>query len=387
MTAKQANLINETQSQQASQNQPTGTGRDDRAERGRPTGSDGPDGSFPPWYSPHTGTNLQNVLMEHEKQRQQKRVKIYPSGIQIEAVKNPFTMDVPAVGCINDEDNKRGTIEGFSSEAARRLREHFMKQKVEGFELWAVTLTTHKNFHDDWRPLMKRFRTYLKRRGWAGCWRVELQKRKAPHLHVAFWLPLSVTLADVSALWLQCTGEENDQAAREHAVEGRKIPADETGWAVYMGLHDGKHKEAQLGWKGKQWGIWNREAFTERKAVEFVLSERDHALLLRILRNWDVADRMRRERDAEAWADSEMVAQIRAAHGGRFPSCFKVVPSPVPRPAPRYLHRGNLLRLISEDVSTFVLAAIQSGRIGKPAPVEVTRITSAMLSTFSTSAA
>jgi hypothetical protein len=326
--------------------------------------------------------------MDHELQRQQKRVKIYPSGIQIEAVKTPFTMDAPLVGCVVDQDTQRGAIEGFSPEAARRLRSWFMTQKVDGSKLWAVTLTSHANFSpDEWRAVMKRFRNSVVFNGWAGVWRVELQRRKAPHAHVAFWLPPSVTLADVSALWLQSTGEEHDLAAREHAVEGREIPADETGWAVYMGLHNGKHKEAQLGWKGKQWGIWNREAFSERKAVELVLSAREHALLLRILRNWDVADRMRRERAAEEWNDAQVVAQIRAAHGGILPRCFEVVPSPVPRPAPRYLHRGNLLRLISEDVSTFVLAAIQAGRIGTPETPRAERITSSMLSTFSTSAA
>jgi hypothetical protein len=154
-----------------------------------------------------------------------------------------------------------------------------------------------------------------------------------------------------------------------------------------MGLHSGKHKESQLGWKGKHWGIWNREAFSERKAVELVLSEREHALLLRILRNWDVADRMRREKAKDDWETACWVAQVRSVNSGHLPACFVVVPLVPRRPAPRYLHRGNLLRLISEDVSTFVLAAIQSGRIGKPAPVEVTRITSAMLSTLSTSAA
>ena len=297
-------------------------------------------------------------------------------------------MDVPVVGCINDEDTKRGTIEGFSHEAARRLREWFMVQKVDGFELWAITLTSHANLSpDDWRGVMKRFRTALVELGWAGCWRVELQKRKAPHAHVAFWLPPAVTLAEVSALWLRSTGEQDDAAAREHAVHGRKIPADETGWAVYMGLHDGKHKTEQLGWKGKQWGIWNREAFTERKAVELVLSEREHALFLRILRNWDVADRIRRVKDAERRADEEMAGKIRAVHGGRLPRCFEVVASPVPRPAPRYLHRGNLLRLLDGEFVTFVLAAIQSGRIGKSEQARPDRYTSAMLSTFATAAA
>lgn len=369
---------NDTQSHQSSPNEPSGMGRDDHAERGRPTG---PDGSNSPWYSPHTGRNLREVLMEHDLQTCQKRAKIYPSGLKIERVKTPFSAVAPLVGCVTDEDNKRGEIEGFSHEAARRLREWFMVQKVEGSSLWAITLTTHANFApDEWRAVMKRFRNAVKFNGWAGCWRVELQKRKAPHAHVAFWLPPGVGLDDVSKLWLQSTGEENDLAARAHAVEGREIPADETGWAVYMGLHDGKHKAEQLGWKGKQWGIWNREAFSERKPVEFVLSDREWNLLLRLLRNWDASDRARREQARERWEDAEMIGKIKAFSGGVLPSCFAVIDPPLPaKPRPRVLHRGNLLRLLPGDFVEFVVASIVTGRIGTPEPARVERITREML--------
>jgi hypothetical protein len=339
----------------------------------------GPEGPFSPWYSPHTGSSFSNYLTRHDLQTREKRAKIYPAGVKIEAVKNPFSAVIPG-GCIGDLESTRGTIEGFSHEAARRLREWFMTQEVKGSKLWAVTLTTHGLFTpDQWRTVMKRFRTAVKESGWAGVWRVELQRRKAPHAHVAFWLPPGVDLAVVAALWLRSTGEADDAAARAHAVHGREIPADETGWAVYMGLHDGKHKAEQLGWKGKQWGIWNREAFTEREAVEFVLSEREHALFLRILRNWDVADRMRRERAAEVANDQEILAKIRADCGGFVPACFRLLYAPQKRPRPRYLHRGNLLRLLDGDFVRFVVASIQAGRVGFPASARVERITREML--------
>jgi hypothetical protein len=312
--------------------------------------------------------------MEHDLQLSQKRAKIYPAGVKIERVKNPFSAVIPG-GCIGDPETVRGTIEGFSHEAARRLREWFMTQHVLGAILWAVTLTTHANLSPtQWRAVMMRFRQAIKARGWAGSWRVELQKRKAPHAHVALWLPPGVSLEDVSTLWLQCTGETNDAAARQHAVHGREISADETGWAVYMGLHDGKHKAEQLGWKGKQWGIWNREAFTERDAVEFVLSEREHALFLRILRNWDASDRARRQQAEEHVNDMRILNDLRTLPGG-VPRCFRHTPARLPtKPRPRPLHRGNLLRLLDGEFVTFVLAAIQSGRVGTPAPPQVDRI-------------
>jgi len=375
------NRPNETASQQSSTNGQDGLPPEGCAKRAP---GDGPACPFSPWYSPHTGTELRDILTRHDLQTRQKRAKIYPSGVKIEAVKTPFSPFQPLVGCVTNPDNVRGDIEGFSHEAARRLREWFMSREVLGFDLWAITLTTHANLSpDDWRAAMMRFRQAVKRAGWAGSWRVELQKRKAPHAHVAFWLPPGVGLADVFALWLHATGETNDQASRQHAVQGRQIPPDETGWAVYMGLHDGKHKSEQLGWKGKQWGIWNRELFTEREAVELVLSETEHALFLRILRNWDVADRMRRERDREAREDAEMVAKICADNGGKLPSCFEVRPSPIKRPKPRLLHRGNLLRLLDGEFVAFVLAAIQTGRVGAARPAQCERITREMVSAAS----
>jgi hypothetical protein len=110
-----------------------------------------------------------------------------------------------------------------------------------------------------------------------------------------------------------------------------------------------------------------------------VLNEREHALFLRILRNWDVADRMRRERAAEVAHDQEMLARIRACHAGRVPPCFRVLYAPQRRPRPRYLHRGNLLRLLDGDFVRFVVAAIQAGRVGTPAPARAASITREMV--------
>jgi len=33
---------------------------------------------------------------------------------------------------------------------------------------------------------------------------------------------------------------------------------------VYLALHNGKKKQAQLGWLGKQWGVWCRSLFVAR---------------------------------------------------------------------------------------------------------------------------
>jgi hypothetical protein len=154
----------------------------------------------------------------------------------------------------------RGKIEGFSAEAARNLREFCVTQYVPDCETLAGTFTIRRAVDPaEWRRIMKVWRTAVVRRGWAGVWRVELQKRGVPHVHASLWLPPGVRFAEVRDLWLRCTGEENDRAARKYAVMGKWLRS--AGWTVYLALHDGKHKGEQLGWLGKQWGVWNRERF------------------------------------------------------------------------------------------------------------------------------
>lgn len=310
--------------------------------------------AFLPWYRLHTGTPLQKTAEISHLRQGHFRAKIYPSGFILEGHKMPCLP--PPV------DVQRGEITDFSAKAARRLREAFFTLYAPESCLWAVTLTTHAIFSpNEWRATMMRFRQAVKRRSWAGIWRVELQKRKAPHAHVAFWLPTGCSIDRVRDLWLTATGESHDPEAIKHAVHGREIPQDESGWAIYLGLHSGKHKESQLGWLGKQWGIWNQAALVERVPVELALKPREHALLLRILRNLEIAEKMR----------FETKKSLRDYHAlsYNFPEWAGSLAVRVKRPRRKLLHRGNLLRCTSGDRIEFLIREIQSGRIGRTYPL------------------
>jgi hypothetical protein len=218
-------------------------------------------------------------------------VEVYPNGVKMRGKLDPLR---PA-----PELPPRGEIQGFSHAAARRLKVAFMELQVQGSVLWSFTLTTHASLSPEaWRGVMHRFRVAVRQKGWAGIWRVELQRRGTPHLHVAFWLPpessaYGGTANEVRLLWLRCTRELDDELARRRAVKGQEIPHGDGGWAVYMGLHSGKHKEAQLGWIGKQWGIWNVAAFTKREPVRATLNRYQHAQYLRTVRRLETASRRR----------------------------------------------------------------------------------------------
>ena len=193
-------------------------------------------------------------------------------------------------------ESERGKITGFSDKSARRLRQHMLTNwGGEDSQPFAVTLTTRQTHTPErWESAVKRFRSALARKhpDWAACWRVELQKRKTPHLHCVFWIPKSTEANycvswyqyKLTELWLKAIGEEEDMHSWQYAVSVKDLTGS-TGWVIYCTLHDSKHKKEQLGWKGRQWGIWNTKAWKPRPALsEETFTPEQRVILCRRLR-------------------------------------------------------------------------------------------------------
>lgn len=276
------------------------------------------------------------------------RLAVYPHGVVVDRHLEPAGEPPSRVP-------ERGRIMGFSHKSARRLKYTFMTAAVEGFDLWAITLTTHAIMTPSaWRRIMMRFRVALIRAGWAGIWRVELQKRKAPHAHVAMWLPPGVGHDRVRALWLRCTGEFNDPEAVKNAVYSKRIQNDDTGWTVYMGTHDSKHKKEQLGWIGKQWGVWNAELFGKRDPLGvYAMGDGPYFAVLRALSKLDVARRW-----MHSQAEDRRVYSDLLSNGV---TCIHWVPDKKPKRVE--MHQGNLLRLLTGDVARRIIEGVLSGII------------------------
>lgn len=214
-------------------------------------------------------------------------LKIYPHGFCLTKAA-PLENEQPE----HLKDNPRGEIQGFSNKSASRLREFMMTHHVEGYYPYAVTLTTQEVYDpQQWESIVKRFRTSLARKheDWAACWRVELQKRKTPHLHCVFWLPqcapAHVWKIQLTQLWIKAT-KEDTSAVWEFSVHVRDLTGS-SAWMIYCTLHDSKHKKDQLGWKGRQWGIWNRKAWHKREPLtEGEFSREQRIVFIRRLRMW-----------------------------------------------------------------------------------------------------
>jgi len=84
--------------------------------------------------------------------------------------------------------------------------------------------------------------------------------------------------------WLESVGEMTWKNSK-YGVRFKKID-NESGWYLYETMHSSKHKKEQLGWEGKQWGIWCRAQFVERVPEKKELSEYNYSVLCRRLRRW-----------------------------------------------------------------------------------------------------
>lgn len=171
----------------------------------------------------------------------------------------------------------RGAISGFSTRASARLRSWLLTQHVEGAQLWDVTLTIPGEMSaEEWDLSRRRLFKRWERAGFAALWRIELQKRKQPHMHVVLWTPPVSELGDKFLLivhaWLECLPKKNREhfGATEHAIHYKGPYNDieqSPKWLAYVAAHASKRKKEQLGWKGKQWGVINRARFVERKPM------------------------------------------------------------------------------------------------------------------------
>lgn len=150
---------------------------------------------------------------------------------------------------------------------------------------------------EEWRLLMHRFRMRLERVDVSGVWRTELQKRLAPHVHAPLWMPMEMDWETwLRRTWLECIGGRDLRGLRpgerEHAAQMQE--GFDAGWIAYLAGHSSKHKAEQLGWLGKQWGIWGRARFKPiAPEVDQELSGRGMAMVKRMLRRWRRAEMIR----------------------------------------------------------------------------------------------
>lgn len=171
---------------------------------------------------------------------------------------------------------KRSGITSFSSHSRLRLREALAKSDIPGCEKYGLTLTL------PWRDLptdcCKQYKRLFNlfgvafRRAFpssAAIFRHELQVRMAPHCHMVFYLGVTdrcqcfdLLRDKLAGLWLAAldvVGYYGGSRSGAMSHSCKLEPLDDLPSLFrYVADHTSKHKQAQLGYQGKQWGYLNR---------------------------------------------------------------------------------------------------------------------------------
>lgn len=217
------------------------------------------------------------------------KVRVYPNGMHISPDKGRVVLGKKDGGFGAGPDTKRGEISWFSVAARRRMRNFLLSKEIKGACRFGITLTVPwkgDNFAglmDEWRDCVSRFRhSFSYRFKNSGLvYRVELQKRGAPHIHAILsmvdgdYLPSGVSPTDdlrlamlqtaISKIWVKSVHNLHHGSVSGFLAHGVLVEpiVDDGAMFRYLADHATKQKQAQLGYKGKQWGVIGEGKYTD----------------------------------------------------------------------------------------------------------------------------
>lgn len=163
---------------------------------------------------------------------------------------------------------KREEVEGFSRESRKRLFELLHCLTYE--RLTFITLTYPAEFPHDWHEYkahLRNFRARLERKfgKLRVVWRLEYQKRGAPHYHLLLLDPPFIPVTWACESWHQVI-KSDDLMHLKIGVDLKQVDMEKGGAMVshYIGKYMSKEEEevddTDRGKTGRHWGRWNIEA-------------------------------------------------------------------------------------------------------------------------------
>ena len=226
---------------------------------------------------------------------------------------------------------KKGDIKGLSVDSQSRLRVFLSTCKWSGSDCrrYGLTLTLPwAAAPDEWRKIWNRYvQRLIKQYPTVGMvWRIELTTGKAKrsgghrrcHVHAVVWIPSgyvistpcqfefvkgskaisACNLTSICEAWVKAWDSVNhpplDARQWEYATSfgARKgfgivikpLDGSTHGCIHYLCDHATKHKEEQLGWVGRQWGVVNRKCFEGSDDCSRAITGKDWAIAKRQLR-------------------------------------------------------------------------------------------------------
>ena len=187
------------------------------------------------------------------------------------------------------ERAKRGKVAGFSAKSRNRLMRTLAEVRRDCLPVF-VTLTFPAHY-----PTIERAKrdldTFIKRLARqfpavAGVWKLEPQKRGAPHFHLLIWgVSYSELLAFVPVAWCEVVGSDDPNHLAWHKGELGNSPCvqqieSQRGVFWYASKYMSKEVGTMFSDWGRWWGVFHRDNLplgevvnvevTEEKAIEFI---------------------------------------------------------------------------------------------------------------------
>ena len=248
---------------------------------------------------------------------------------------------------------KRGDVQGFSDNSRSRLRVLLSTAKWNGgaCRRYGLTLTLPWAANpDEWRCVWSRFmqRISKKHSNVAMIWRIELTTGKAErsgglrrcHVHAMVWLPVDCVLDKKNAFavevgkadfvaylnldticheWIaawQSFSPSLDEKQMRYAfsigeskgngIVTKRLDDSKDGAIHYLCDHASKHKQDQLGWNGRQWGVINRACFSfPAESDGEKVSGEDWAIASRQLRRYSRKLRLTGSKRSQPYGDNK----------------------------------------------------------------------------------
>ena len=188
---------------------------------------------------------------------------------------------------------KRGKITGWSRASRRRMYYTIGRIRRSALPIM-ITLTYPAEFparSGEWKDNLRRFWQRLKRRfPRAGMvWKLEPQKRGAPHYHLLVWgVPwgLYEFRKWVSQAWYEVVGSGDVR----HLIAGTRVEQvrSRRGVMCYAGKYIGKVTDGDCGWDepGRYWGVKGAECIPWADVYNVTLEYRQAVRLLRLMRRY-----------------------------------------------------------------------------------------------------
>lgn len=182
---------------------------------------------------------------------------------------------------------KRGKISGFSRKSRLRLMRAIAKTRKSELPCF-VTLTYPGEYSEDpkvWKKHLRAFTARLERKfpEISGMWKLEFQKRGAPHYHLLVWgVEWVKLLFFVPGAWYEVVGSGDIR----HFKAGTQVSKVRSwrGVMAYASKYLGKLESVPSDEPGRFWGIFNADMIPWAEMRKIALTDREAVKLLRLLR-------------------------------------------------------------------------------------------------------